>query len=90
MPQAPGRGRLSLMGAEARRILESAMALSEEERAALAVELLATLDGEADPGAERAWVEEITRRAERARAGQTAGIDAEAVHAEARRIIEGQ
>jgi putative addiction module component (TIGR02574 family) len=78
------------MGSEARRILESAMALSEEERAALAVELLATLDGEADPGAEQAWVEEITRRAERARAGQTAGIDAEAVHAEARRIIEGR
>ena len=78
------------MGAEARRILESAMALSEEERAALAVELLATLDGEADPGAEQAWVEEITRRAERARTGKTAGIDADAVHAEARRIIEGR
>ena len=78
------------MGAEARRILESAMGLSEEERAALAVELLATLDGEADAGAEQAWVEEITRRAERARAGQTSGNEAEAVHAEARRIIEGR
>ena len=65
------------------------MALSEEERAALAVELLATLDGEAESGAEQAWVEEITRRAERARAGETAGIDAGAVHLEARRIIEG-
>lgn len=78
------------MGPEARRILERALALSEEERATLAVELLATLDGEADPGAERGWVEEITLRAERARAGQTAGIGAEAVHAEARRIIEGR
>jgi hypothetical protein len=78
------------MGAEARRILESAMALSEEERAALAVELLATLDGEADAGAEQAWVEEITRRAESARGGQAGGIDADAVHAEARRIIEGR
>ena len=77
------------MGSEARKILEGAMALSEEERAALAVELLASLDGETDPGAEQAWVEEITRRAERARTGQTAGIDADAVHAEARRIIEG-
>jgi hypothetical protein len=64
------------------------MVLSEEERAALAVELLATLDGESDAGAEQAWVEEITRRAEHARKGQTAGIDAEAVHREARRIIE--
>ena len=78
------------MGAEARRLLERAMALSEEERAALAVELLATLDGEADLGAERAWLEEIARRAERARDGQTAGTVAEAVHAEARRIIEGR
>lgn len=60
------------MGAEARRILESAMALSEEECAARTVELLATLYGEADAGAEQAWVEEITRRAERARAGQKA------------------
>lgn len=76
------------MGNEARRLLESAMALSDEERAALAIELLATLDDEADPGAEKAWVEEITRRAERARAGQTAGIDTDAVHAEARRILQ--
>jgi hypothetical protein len=76
------------MGGEARRILESALVLSEEERAALAVELLATLDGEADPGAEQAWVEEITRRAERA--GQTAAINSDAVHDEARRIIEGR
>ena len=65
------------------------MALPEEERAALAVELLATLDGQADPDAEQAWVEEITRRAERARAGETVGVDADAVHAEARRIIQG-
>jgi hypothetical protein len=42
------------------------------------------------PGAEQEWVEEITRRAERARAGQTAGIDTDAVHAEARRILEGR
>jgi hypothetical protein len=76
------------MGSEARRILESALALSEEQRAALAVEFLATLDGEPDPGAEQPWVEEVTRRAERARAGQTAAINADAVHAEARRTIE--
>jgi hypothetical protein len=69
---------------------ESAASSVGQERAALAVELLATIDGEADPGAEQAWVEEITRRAERARAGQTAAINADAVHDEARRIIEGR
>lgn len=63
-----------------------------EEVMACARRLLtsAGLDGEADQGAEQAWVEEITRRAERARAGQTAGIDAEAVHSEASRIVEGR
>ena len=65
------------------------MALSEDERTALAVELLAMLDGQADPGAEQAWIEEITQRAESARSGQTVGIDANVVHAESRRIIEG-
>jgi hypothetical protein len=38
---------------------------------------------------EDAWIEEITRRAELARAYETAGMSTGAVHAEARRIIEG-
>ena len=76
------------MGAEARQILEKALGLSERERADLAAELMASLDGEPDADAEQAWADEITRRAERALRGETVGIPAEEVDAEARRILE--
>ena len=64
------------------------MSLSADERAQLAVELLSSLDGEPDADAEKSWAAKITLRAERARAGETVGIDSETVHADARRIIE--
>jgi putative addiction module component (TIGR02574 family) len=73
------------MGSEARKILEEAMTLSPDERAALAHELLASLDAERDPGADEAWAAEITRRAERFRAGESKGIPGEEVKA---RIVE--
>ena len=73
------------MGSEARKILEDAMALSPDERAALAHELLASLDAERDPSIDRAWAAEITRRAERFRAGESKGIPADEVMA---RVVE--
>jgi putative addiction module component (TIGR02574 family) len=76
------------MGAEALRILESALALSENERAELAAKLLDSLDEGSDPDAEEAWAAEITKRAEQIRAGEVVGIDADIVHEEVRRIIE--
>jgi hypothetical protein len=78
------------MSARARDILQDALSLPPEERADVAVELLASLDGEADADAEQAWAREIAARAERARRGETVGADAQAVHAEARRIVEGK
>jgi putative addiction module component (TIGR02574 family) len=71
-----------------RRVLASAMSLSPDERVQLAAELLSSLDGEPDADAEKSWAAEITLRAERARAGETVGIDSETVHANAHRIIE--
>jgi putative addiction module component (TIGR02574 family) len=76
------------MGAEARRIWESALALSENERAELAAKLLDSRDEGSDPDAEEAWAAEITKRAEQIRAGEVVGIDADIVHEEVRRIIE--
>lgn len=78
------------MGAAARKVLSDAMSLTSDERAALVAELLASLDGEPDADAEQAWAGEITRRAERARAGDVAGVDAETVHAKARRLVAGK
>lgn len=67
------------MGSEARKILEDALALSPDERAALAYELLESLEADRDPGFDKAWAAEITRRAERFRAGESKGIPFEEV-----------
>jgi putative addiction module component (TIGR02574 family) len=47
----------------ARKLLEEAMELSPSDRAELAADLLASLDGEPDDDAEAAWAAELTRRA---------------------------
>ena len=49
--------------------LAEMLGLPEEERARLAQELIASLDGPPDADAERAWLDEIVRRAEEVRAG---------------------
>ena len=81
---------ITFMTAKARAILSEALELEADERTDLAVELLASLDGEPDADAEQEWAKEIAARAERARRGESVGRDASAVHAEARRIIEGK
>jgi putative addiction module component (TIGR02574 family) len=43
-------------------VLADALRLDDEARAALAAELLGSLDGPADPDAESAWEAEIERR----------------------------
>jgi len=43
-------------------VLADALRLGEDERAELAAEILASLDGPADPDADEAWAEEIRRR----------------------------
>jgi hypothetical protein len=53
------------MGSEARKILEDALALSPDERKALAHERLASQEGENDPSVDEACAVEIRRRAER-------------------------
>jgi putative addiction module component (TIGR02574 family) len=45
-----------------KRVFEEALGLPPDARAALAAELIATLDDEVDPDAEAAWSEEIRRR----------------------------
>ena len=50
----------------ARRLLTDAMELPLPERAELAADLLASLDGEPDSDVEAAWASEIERRARQA------------------------
>lgn len=54
-------------------ILQSALELEIDQRAELAAELLASLDGAPDEDAEAAWAVEIERRATRARSGEDLG-----------------
>jgi putative addiction module component (TIGR02574 family) len=53
-------------------VLADALRLDDEARAELAAELLASLDGPADPDAERAWDAEIERRIAAIEAGTIA------------------
>ena len=69
------------MGNRAHKVLEEALALPVKERADLAVQLLASMDGEPDQDVEAAWAEEIERRARRALSGKSHGIDSKTVHA---------
>lgn len=55
------------------KLLEDALKLDLAERAELASSLLASLEGEAEEGAEAAWAVEIEERAARARSGEDPG-----------------
>jgi len=54
-----------------------ALELPADERAALAHDLLASLDGPADAGAAQAWEVEITRRLDELERGQVQTVDAD-------------
>jgi putative addiction module component (TIGR02574 family) len=60
-------------------ILSSALALPVRERASLAHELLASLDGATDADAAEAWVAEVERRALEVTAAEVAAEDWAAV-----------
>jgi putative addiction module component (TIGR02574 family) len=74
---------------DAKQLLVEALRLSDEERAALAGELIQSLDREVDPDAEAAWSAEIRARLEQVDAGAAKTIPwSEArrrIHAAARR-----
>ena len=55
-------------------VFDAALALSEEDRAALAERLVESLDGDADPDAEAAWAVEIERRLANIEAGQSKAV----------------
>lgn len=62
------------MNAHAKDLLRDAMALPVDERAELAEEILASIDGESEASIEALWGTEIERRARHAVAGDTNGL----------------
>ena len=73
---------MSVMTERARKLLQDAMELPLTERAELATDLLASLDGEPDREVEAAWTSEIERRAREALADPDDDIAWETVRAE--------
>ena len=59
---------------DAKQILAEALRFSDEERAALAGELIQSLEGEVDDDAEAAWSAEIRARLDRVDAGTATTI----------------
>ena len=68
-------GILLVMKGKADELLRAAMELEPADRAELAVEIIASIDGLPDPDADAAWAAEIERRARAAREGTTQGRD---------------
>jgi putative addiction module component (TIGR02574 family) len=68
---------------------DAAMALSEKERAKLASDLMASLDGPAEKGVAEAWDIELCRRINEIEAGNAEVLDPEDVLARARERIRG-
>jgi putative addiction module component (TIGR02574 family) len=65
-------------------IVATAMKLPEDERARLAQELLASLDGEIDADVEALWLAEAERRLEELRSGKVRGVPSDEAFAKAR------
>ena len=74
----------------AQELLAEVLKLPLPERAALAAEVLASMDGEDDSDVEAAWLAEIERRGRRVLAGESQGIPWEQVSARIEERLRGQ
>ena len=77
-----GCGYSWIMSGRAQKLLGEALDLTDEERAEVALELVASLDGPKDADSEDAWILEIERRARRVLADSDGGEDWSAARAE--------
>lgn len=78
------------MGTGAKKLLHEAMELPNEERAELAAELIASLDGPRDADVETAWAAEIERRVAKVLSGESRGTAWEKVRERIKRQISGR
>jgi hypothetical protein len=79
---APHPSTFGGVSGRAQKVLGEALDLTDEERAEVALELVASLDGPRDADAEDAWVTEIERRARRVLSDPDGGEDRSAARAE--------
>lgn len=71
-----------MMTNTARKLLDDALTLPKEDRAHIATELLASLDGPPDADWDEAWLAELDRRVEAAKRNGETGADWSEVRAE--------
>jgi len=79
---------MSRMSISAEALLDSALKLRREDRARIAAELIASLDGVPEAGVEAAWDAEVERRIELAEQGQTQLLDWDAIKAEVAHVVK--
>lgn len=77
------------MNESLQRVRSEALALSEAERAALALELVCSLDAPTESGVADAWDDEICARLDEIEAGQAESIDRAEFARRLRRLSEG-
>jgi hypothetical protein len=73
--------------ADVSEILQSALSLSAEERAAVAEKLLASLDDLDEAEADRLWAEEASRRRAEFQAGRAQTVDSADVASKAQKLF---
>jgi putative addiction module component (TIGR02574 family) len=74
---------------EIQAVRADALALSELDRATLARDLVASLDGPADPNVAAAWDMELCRRINQIESGEAKLLDVDEVLASARKRLAG-
>lgn len=76
------------MSAKSDSVRDEALRLPEAERARLAAELLASLDGEAEDGVEAAWAAEVEKRKGQVERGEARLVPWEKVKAEVKAVLK--
>jgi putative addiction module component (TIGR02574 family) len=76
------------MSAKSDSVLDEALKLPEQERARLASELLASLDGEAEDGVEAAWAAEVEKRKGEVERGEARLVPWEQVKADVKAALK--
>lgn len=75
------------MAGSHRKLESDALRLPPKERARLAERLIASLDEEAEPGVEEAWIEEAERRLDALESGEVSASPAEQAMEKARSTL---
>ena len=73
--------KVDVMSEQADKLLSEALKLPLPERAHVVAELIASMDGEPEPDAEKAWAVEIERRVQRLQDEGPKGANWQDVHA---------